>query len=201
MRWITILALILVLAPACQREPASEDADQPADTTAAMLEPGGATGGPGTENTETTTGGGATTATTPEATGAPSPPGGYAVESRPAGNGALATIEYVSPRTVAEVAEFYDSEIATDRRVELDVAGDDIVVYGMGSSSTVGPATRIQDVERLLDQRNEPMVVVAPHRMQSNDPLIQDLRGVGQQAQADALLGTRSKVTVVYAVQ
>jgi hypothetical protein len=197
MRWIPILALIFVLAPACQRDSASED-DQPA-----TLEPGGATGAPGAgaENTETTTGGGATTATTAEATGAPSPPSGYAVESRPAANGVLATIEYVSPRTVAEVAEFYDREIPTDRRVELDVAGDDIVVYGMGSTSTIDPATRIQDVERLLGQRSEPMVVVAPHRMQSNDPLIQDLREVGQQSQADALLGTRSKVTVVYAVQ
>jgi len=199
MRWIPILAMMLVL-PACGRD-ATEDADQPADTTA--LEPGGATGGgAGAEDVATTTTDRApTTATTAEATGAPSPPDGYAVESKPAANGALATIEYLSPRTVEEVAEFYDRQIQTNQRVQLDVAGDDIVIYGLGAGSTIGPATRIQDVERLLDERSEPMVVVAPHRMQANDPLIGDLRSVGQQAQAEALIGTRSKITVVYAIQ
>lgn len=195
MRWTPILALILVLTLACERE-TSEDASQ-SDTTA--LEPGGGVPGTGDAAT-TTTGGGATTATTAEATGAPSPPAGYAVDSKPASGSAMATIEYVSPRTVAEVAEFYDGQIQTNRRVQLDVAGDDIVVYGMGARSTIGPATRIQDVERLLDERSEAMVVVAPHRMQADDPLIGDLRGVGQQTQADALIETRSKVTVVYTV-
>lgn len=199
MKWIPILALILILVPACRNDAA--DTDDAADTTA--MTPGGATGGPGgAEGTATTTTeGAATTATTAEATGAPSPPEGYAVESRPAANGALATIEYVSPRTVVEVAEFYDGQLSTSRRVELDVAGDNVVAYGLGPSSTIGPATRIQDVERLLDQRSEPMVVVSPHTLQASDPLIEDLRGVGQQTQADALMNTRSKITVIYAVQ
>lgn len=198
MKWIPILALILILVPACKNDGA--DTDDAADTTA--MTPGGAAGGPGGAEgaATTTTEGAATTATTAEATGAPSPPEGYAVESRPAANGALATIEYVSPRTVMEVAEFYDGQLSTSRRVELDVAGDNVVAYGLGPSSTIGPATRIQDVERLLDQRTEPMVVVSPHTMQASDPLIEDLRGVGQQAQADALMNTRSKITVIYAV-
>lgn len=198
MRWIPILTLVL-LTFACGGNDSTDDA-APADTTA--LEPGGATGG-GLADAEpaTTTGGEATTATTVEATGAPSPPEGYAVESQPAGGGQLATIEYVSPRSVTDVSAFYDGQLPSDHRVRLDVAGDDIVVYGLGSGSTIGPATRIQDVERLLDQRSEPMVVVAPHRLQASDPLIGDLREIGQQAQADALLGTQSKVTVVYAVQ
>lgn len=198
MRWIPILALLL-LAAACGEDRPTDDADSTADTTAAMT-PGGAAGGDAAE-VATTTGGAATTATTAEATGAPSPPDGYAVESQPASEGALATIEYLSPRTVTEVAEFYDSQIPTERRVVLDVAGDDVVAYGLGSGSTIGPATRIQDVERLLDQRSEPMVVVAPHQLQATDPLIGDLREIGQQAQADELLQTRSKITVVYAVQ
>ncbi|HET6616538.1 MAG TPA: hypothetical protein VFH69_01870 [Gemmatimonadota bacterium] len=198
MKWIPILAMILVLVPACRNDDA--DTDDAADTTA--MTPGGATGGPGgSEGTATTTTeGAATTATTAEATGAPTPPEGYAVESRPAANGALATIEYVSPRTVMEVAEFYDGQLSTSRRVELDVAGDNVVAYGLGPSSTIGPATRIQDVERLLDQRTEPMVVVSPHTLPASDPLIEDLRGVGQQTQADALLNTRSKITVIYSV-
>lgn len=197
MRWIPILALLL-LASACGDGGSTDDAAPP-DTTAAEMQPGGAAG---TEaDVATTTGGAATTATTVEATGAPSPPAGYAVESQPAGEGALASIEYVSPRTVTEVAEFYDRQLPTDRRVLIDVAGDDVVVYGLGSTSTVGAATRIQDVERLLAQRTEPMVVVAPHRLPATDPLIEDLREIGQAAQADELLETRSKITVVYAVQ
>jgi hypothetical protein len=197
MRWIPILTLVLLVS-ACGGDDSTDDA-VPADTTA--LEPGGGTGGATDAEPATTTGGAPTTAATVEATGAPSPPVGYAVESQPAGGGQLASIEYVSPRTVADVSAFYDGQLPSDHRVRLDVAGDDIVVYGLGSGSTIGPATRIQDVERLLDQRSEPMVVVAPHRLQASDPLIGDLREIGQQAQADALLGTRSKVTVVYAVQ
>lgn len=198
MRWIPILALAL-LAFACGGDESTDDAVPPADTTA--LEPGGGTGGATDAEPATTTGGEATTAATVEATGAPSPPEGYAVESQPAGGGQLATIEYVSPRSVTDVSAFYDRQLPSDHRVRLDVAGDDIVVYGLGSGSTIGPATRIQDVERLLDQRSEPMVVVAPHRLQASDPLIGDLREIGQQAQADALLGTQSKITVVYAIQ
>lgn len=197
MRWIPLLALILALLPACGGETA-EDADQTADTIA--LEPGGGIAG-AEDAVTTTTDAPSTTATTAEATGTPSPPDGYAVESKPAGNGTLATIEYLSPRTTAEVAEFYDRQVQTNRRVQLDVAGDDIVIYGLGASSTIGPATRIQDVERLLDERSEPMVVVAPHRLQADDPLLGDLRSVGQQVQADALIGTKSKITVVYAIQ
>jgi hypothetical protein len=200
MRWIPIVALVLFLAPACGRDDAEVTDQPPADTTA--LVPGGATeGDAGTDAVPTTTTGTSTTATTAEATGAPSPPEGYAVESRPAAAEALATIEYVSPRTVEEVAEFYDRQVQTNRRIQLDVAGDDIVVYGLGAGTAIGPATRIQDVERLLDERTEPMVVVAPYRMQGDDPLVQDLRDIGQHAQADALIETRTKVTVVYTVQ
>jgi hypothetical protein len=200
MRWIPLVALVLVLAPACERE-SSEVTDQPADTTA--LVPGGGTegGATGAEDVATTTTGTSTTASTAEATGAPSPPEGYAIESRPAAAEALATIEYVSPQSVQQVAEFYDRQVQTTRRVQLDVAGDDIVVYGLGSGTAIGPATRIQDVERLLDERSEPMVVVAPFQMQDDDPLIRDLRDMGQQAQAEALIGTRTKVTVVYTVE
>jgi len=204
MRRSIALALILAFAAACGQDEPAEDEIAPGDTVGMALEPGGASGdgsGGDAEETATTTEGSATTASSPEATGAPSPPGGYAVESRPAQGGALAVIEYVSPRTTVEVSEFYDRQMQTARRVVIDVAGDDIVVYGLGANTTVGPATRIQDVERLLDQRTESMVVVAPHRMQSDDPLVRDLRDAGQQAQADALGQTRSKITVVYAVQ
>ncbi len=194
MRWIPILALTLLLASACEREP-SEDAS--ADTE---LAPGG--GVPGSEDAVvTTTDAPATTATTVEATGAPSPPEGYAVESRPAADGTLAAIEYVSPRTVEEVAAFYDGQVPTDRRVQLNVAGDDVYAYGMGAGSTIGAGTTIQDVERLLDARSEPMLVISPHQMQDDDPLIRDLVDMGQQSQADALKNTRSKVTVVYRIQ
>lgn len=201
MRRSIALALILALAAACGQDEPAEDEITPGDTVGMALEPGGAASGGDAEETPTTTEDPATTASTPEGTGAPSPPEGYAIESRPAQGGALAVIEYVSPRTTAEVSEFYDRQMQSARRVVLDVAGDDIVVYGLGANTTIGPATRIQDVERLLDQRTESMVVVAPHRMQSSDPLIGDLRDAGQQAQADALGQTRSKITVVYAVQ
>ena len=119
MRWIPLVALVLVLAPACERE-SSEVTDQPADTTA--LVPGGGTegGATGAEDVATTTTGTSTTASTAEATGAPSPPEGYAIESRPAAAEALATIEYVSPQSVQQVAEFYDRQVQTTRRVQLD---------------------------------------------------------------------------------
>lgn len=199
MRRSIALALILAFAAACGQDEPEEDEIAP-DTVGMALEPGGATGGDA-EETATTTEGSATTASSPEATGAPSPPDGYAVESRPAQGGALAVIEYLSPRTTAGVSEFYDRQMQTARRVVIDVAGDDIVVYGLGANTTIGPATRIQDVERLIDQRTESMVVVAPHRMQMDDPLIRDLRNAGQQAQADALGQTRSKITVIYAIE
>ena len=194
MRWIPILALTLLLAPACERDQ-SEDAAEDAE-----LAPGG--GVPGSEDAVvTTTDAPPTTAATVEATGAPSPPEGYAVESRPAADGTLAAIEYVSPRTVDEVAAFYDGQVSTDRRVRLDVAGDDVVAYGMGESSTIGAGTTIQDVDRLVAERSEPMIVISPFQMQDDDPLIRDLVDMGQQAQADALKNTRTKVTVVYAIQ
>lgn len=204
-RW-TVPALILLFAAACGQDQPSEDELSSADTVGMTLEPGGATGAragstPAEESATTTSEGSATTASTPEATGAPSPPDGYAIESRPANGGALAVIEYVSPRTTRELSEFYDRRMQGARRVVLDVAGDDVIVYGLGTPSTIGPATRIQDVERLLDQRTESMVVVSPYRMQASDPLVGDLRNAGQQTQADALVGTRSKITVVYAIQ
>ena len=113
----------------------------------------------------------------------------------------MAAIEYVSPRTVDEVAAFYDGQVSTDRRVRLDVAGDDVVAYGMGESSTIGAGTTIQDVDRLVAERSEPMIVISPFQMQDDDPLIRDLVDMGQQTQADALKNTRTKVTVVYAIQ
>ena len=45
------------------------------------------------------------------------------------------------------------------------------------------------------------MIVISPHQMQDDDPLIRDLVDIGQQTQADALKNTRSKVTVVYRIQ
>lgn len=204
---LSILGLAIVLLAACERERPADDAAGTADTSGAALTPGGAAAGGGAGEADavpgeaTTTGEEATTAASPEATGAPSPPGGYALDSRPAADGMLARIEYASPKTVSEVAEFYDSQIQARRRVELDVAGDDMLVYGLSSSTTVGPTTTAMDIERLLDQRSEPMVVVSPWTMQRDDPLIGELRDIGQGAQADALLDTRSKVTVIYAVR
>ncbi|HJR52674.1 MAG TPA: hypothetical protein VJ982_03055 [Gemmatimonadota bacterium] len=195
MRWIPILALTLLLAPACERETSEDTA-----STDTELTPGGGVAGD-EDAVVTTTDAPATTATTVEATGAPSPPEGYAIESQPAAEGTLAAIEYVSPRTVDEVSAFYDGQISTDRRVRLDVAGDDVFAYGMGEGSTIGAGSTIQDVERLLDARSEPMIVISPFTMQDDDPLIRDLVDMGQQGQADALKNTRSKVTVVYRVQ
>ncbi|MDX1660194.1 MAG: hypothetical protein R3326_00265 [Gemmatimonadota bacterium] len=199
---------LLVFALACGGEEPAEDAAPVEDTTA--MTPGGAeetASGTAAESPDageeeaTTTGGEATTATSTTATGAPAPPGGYAVESRPAEGGKLARIEYASPRTVAEVAEFYDGRIETPRKVEVDVAGDDLVAYALSSGTTLEPSTTAQDVERLIDQRTEPIVVVSPWQIQRDDPLIRDLRDAGLGEQADQLLNTKSKVTVVYAVR
>lgn len=198
---------LLVVALACGNgeEPDVQDTAPVEDTTA--MTPGGAeAGGPAAETDAgaeeaTTMGGETTTATSPTATGAPAPPGGYAVESRPAEGGRLARIEYASPRTVDEVAAFYDGQIQTSRKVEVDVAGDDITAFALSSGTTLSASTTIQDIERLLDQRSEPIVVVTPWQIQRDDPLIRDLRDAGLADQADQILNTKSKITVVYAVR
>lgn len=192
------LTMFLVLAfLACGGDDAADEA-APADTTAAEGAPGGAAG---TETATTTTGGPATAATTAEAIGAPEPPDGYAVDSRPADAGMLARIEYASPGTVAETAQFYDSQVQAARRVELEVAGDNIVVYAMSPQTTITNATSYTDVQRLLEERTEPIVVISPWTIQRNDPLIGDLRNAGLTAEADNLMLTKSKVTVIYAVR
>jgi hypothetical protein len=188
MRFLTLLLFVLLAPVACgDREPdeASDDATASGDQV-----PGGAAG--------TSVSG--QVASTAEAIGVPEPPGGYAVDSRPTDGAKLAKIEYASPNTVLETAEFYDEQMNAARRVQLEVGGDDIIVYGLSPESTVSAATTYTDVERLLDERTEPIVVISPWTMQRTDPLIQDLRGIGQAAQADALLSTKSKVTVVYAL-
>jgi hypothetical protein len=129
---------------------------------------------------------------------APQPPGGYAVLSRPASSEQLARVDYATPRSVAQAAEFYDTQVRAARRVELDLAGDNVIVYGLSPSTSVSAATTIHDVERLLEERDEPILVIAPWTIARRDPLVRDLRAIGQNAQADALLATRSKVTVVY---
>lgn len=198
-RPLPLFALVLISLACSGGDGDADDTDVAGDTTAAGQTPGGgdgvAAGG------ATTFAGGATTASSAEATGAPSPPGGYALDSRPAGGGQLARIEYASPLTVNEVAAFYDGQIQSARRVELDLAGDNLVAYGLSENTTLTAASTESDVNRLLDQRTEPIVIVSPWTMQRNDPLIGDLREAGQAAQADALLNTRSKITVVYAVQ
>lgn len=198
---------LLVVALACGNgeEPDPQDTATVEDTTA--MTPGGAEAGGtaaetgATEEEATTMGGETTTATTTSATGAPAPPGGYAVESRPAEDGRLARIEYASPRTVDEVAAFYDGQIEAPQKVEVDVAGDDITAFALSSGTTLSAATTIQDIERLLDQRSEPIVVVSPWQIQRDDPLIRDLRDAGLEDQADQLMNTKSKITVVYAVR
>lgn len=202
---------LLVAALACGggEEPGPRDAAPDEDTTA--MTPGGtaeattAEAGeaePAEEDEETTTlGGEPTTAATTTATGAPAPPGGYAVESRPAEGGRLARVEYASPRTVAEIAAFYDSQVQAARKVEVDIAGDNLVAYALSPGTTLTAATTAQDIERLLDQRSEPVVVVSPWQVQRNDPLIRDLRDAGLEDQADQLLNTKSKITVIYAVR
>ena len=201
---LAMLAAVLVIASCRDRAEEPETAPPAADTTAAGTTAGATPGGGASaaEPAETTIGGeGATTATSAEETGAPQPPGGYAVESRPAAGGQLASIEYASPRTVREAAEFYDTQMQAARRVELDVAGDNVVVYGLSPNTSIDAATTIQDVERLLRERSEPLLVIAPWTMGRNDELVRALRDIGQATQADALLMTRSKVTVVYAVR
>jgi len=195
---ITLTTFLVLAVLACGGDEAADEA-APADTTAADATPGGAAAG--TETATTTIGGPATAATTGEAIGAPEPPDGYAVDSRPADAGMLARIEYASPGTVAETAQFYDSQMQAARRVELEVAGDNIVVYAMSPQTTITTATGYTDVQRLLEARSEPMVVISPWTMQRNDPLIGDLRNAGLTAEADNLMLTKSKVTVIYAVR
>lgn len=199
---------LLVAALACGggEEPGPQDTAPVQDTTA--MTPGGAeeettreTEDDEAAGEETTIDGEATTATTTTATGAPAPPGGYAVESRPAEGGRLARVEYASPKTVAEVAAFYDGQIQTPRKVEVDIAGDNLVAYALSAGTTLSASTTAQEVERLLDQRSEAVVVVSPWQMQRNDPLIRDLREAGMQDQADQLLNTKSKITVIYTVR
>lgn len=201
-RWSIPSIALLALAVACGggAEPGPGDT-APVEDTTAMTPGGGAAETAGeTPEPETTTGGEATTATTAAATGAPSPPGGYAVESKPAQGGRLARIEYASPRTVDEVAAFYDGQIQTPQKIRVDIAGDDLVAYALSSGTTLTAATTAQDIERLLDQRSEPMVVISPWQIGRDDPLIRDIRSAGLDEQADQLLNTKSKVTVVYAV-
>lgn len=201
-KWSIPLCAALLLAAACGRKEPAEETGAPATDTVAMAPGGAETASPAPpESAATTTGGEATTAASAAMTGAPAPPGGYAVESMPAEGGQLAEIEYASPKTVAEVAEFYDAQIQSARRVEVDVAGDNLVAYGLSTGTTLSAATTAQDIQRLLDQRTEPVVVISPWTVQRNDPLIRDLRNAGLNEQADQLLETKSKVTVIYAVQ
>jgi hypothetical protein len=198
MRWTLPFCFALGVVFACG---GSDEGDEvaPEDTLAsAGATPGGAGGAVSTE--ETTVGAEATTAATVEATGAPAPPDGYAFDSRPAGEGQLAVIEYASSKTVDEVGAFYESQIDAERKVELEMAGDNMIAYGLSAASTIGPATTPMDVQRLLEERSEPILVVSPWKMQRDDPLIGDLREAGLATEADRLLNTKSKVTVVYAV-
>lgn len=192
-----MLAVLVALTMVACGGGDGSDEGAPADTTAGA--PGGAAAG--TETATTTTGGPATVATSSEAIGAPEPPQGYAVDSRPADGAMLAKIEYASPGSVAETAQFYDSQMQAARRIEVEVGGDNIVVYALSPATTIATATSYTDVERMLNERTEPMVVVSPWSMQRNDPLIGDLRSAGLTAQADRLLETKSKVTIVYVVQ
>lgn len=202
MKTLILLPLGLALALACG-EADTDDESAPADTIAAI--PGGAASGAGSggavSDETTVAGGGTTTATSVEATGAPSPPEGYAVDSRPAGEGRLARVEYASTRTVSELGAFYDSQIDPARRVELETAGDNLIVYGLSPGTSVGPSTTPMDVREMLDRRTEPILVVSPWTLQRDDPLIGDLREAGLAAEADRLANTKSKVTVVYAVE
>lgn len=200
-RTVPLSALVLAAAMACGGDDTDTDIDAAADTTVAAGAPGGGAADPAATEAQTTTEGEATTATSASATGAPSPPGGYAVESRAAEGGRLARIEYASPSTVAEVAAFYDGQIQASRRVEVDIAGDNLVAYGLSANTTLGPATTAQDIERLLNQRSESMVVISPWQVQRDDPLLRDLRDAGLADQADQLMNTKSKVTVIYAVR
>jgi hypothetical protein len=192
---------ILALVAACEREESPETAPpiESPDTAAAAAAPGG--GAAAEEGAATTVGGAPTAATTASEIGAPEPPGGYAVESEPASGERLAMIEFATPQAVTEAAQFYDTQMQSTRRLELDVAGDNVIVYALSPSTKITAATTIQDIEQLLDNPTEPMVIIGPWTMGRNDPVIRDLRSIGQNAQADALMQTRSKVTVVYAVR
>ncbi|MFN2382651.1 MAG: hypothetical protein ABR559_00140 [Gemmatimonadota bacterium] len=199
MKWPLASLALVVFALACGGDEDAADTELAADSATARQTPGGADEGAG--GGATTFAGGATTASSAEATGAPSPPSGYALDSRPADSGQLARIEYASPLSVAEVAAFYDGQIQSARRVELDLAGDNLIAYGLSENTTLTAASTQSDVNRLLDQRTEPVVIVIPWKIQRNDPLINDLSEVGgQEAQIEALLNTKSKVTVIYAV-
>ena len=200
----TLASLVgLALVVACgdrDEEPETAPPLESPDTAAAASAPGG---GSAAERSAPTTIGerGATVATSASAIGAPEPPGGYAVDSRPASDAGLAKIEFASPQTVAEAAQFYDTQMQSTRRLELDVAGDNVIVYALAPSTKITAASTIQDVQQMLDEASEPMIVIGPWTMGRNDPLIRDLRSAGQTGQADALMQTRSKVTVVYAVR
>lgn len=190
MQFRTLPVVLALMLLACGGQEAEEGETSDA--------PGGAAG---TDAATTVTGGPATVATSAEAIGAPEPPQGYAVDSRPADGAMLAKIEYAAPGAVTETAQFYDSQMQAARRIELEVAGDNIVVYALNPGTAITTATSYTDVQRLLEERTEPMVVISPWTMQSDDPLIGDLRSAGLTAEADRLMQTKSKVTVIYAVQ
>jgi len=128
---------------------------------------------------------------------APTPPGGYAIETWTSEGGRLAKIEYVSPKSVEEVTGFYDRQFRFPQRVELAADGETMVAYGLTSTTTVSPSSTVRDVEGMLEQRTEAILVVRSWRVEPDDPLVEDLRDAGQHAQADALLETKSKVIVI----
>lgn len=128
-----------------------------------------------------------------------SPPGAYVVESHAGESGKLPMIEYATPRTVQAIAEFYDGQLAGVTRVELEVADQTLIAYGLGRSTSLGETTTFSDLQRLLETRTERIAVVSPWTMSPDDPLIRDLVSEDLEAEAEALLQTRSKVTIVYA--
>jgi len=128
---------------------------------------------------------------------APTPPGGYAIETWASERGRLAKIEYITTKSADEVAAFYDRQFRFPQRVELASDGETIVAYGLTPTTTVSSSSAIEDVEGLLEQRTEAILVVRSWRVNPDDPLVEDLRDAGEDAQADALLETKSKVIVV----
>lgn len=142
-----------------------------------------------------------TAAAAPGSASAPAPPGGYALESRPAGAGRLARIVYASPRITPEVARFYDETIRASRRIEIDIAGDNVVAYALSPATALGPGTTEEEIAALLERRAEPIVVVEPWTPRPDDPLVMDLHDAGQHERAEELLDSRSRVTIVYAVR
>lgn len=128
---------------------------------------------------------------------APTPPGGYAIETWSSAGGRLAKIEYLSPKSVEEVTGFYDRQFRFPQRVELTADGETMVAYGLTSTTTVSPSSTVRDVQGLLEQRTEAILVVRSWRVEPDDPLVEDLRDAGEDAQADALLDTKSKVIVI----